>query len=235
MLVWTSYLSSGVFPHLSCGILARMKRVHRFEAFGRLTAVRNVGRHPHGGEKWECKCACGSKTFVRHYALLSGHTTSCGCSRRESMRRAGLRNKKHGECSPKRRRPEYSAWCAMRNRCRNPRNRAYSRYGGRGITVDPRWESFERFLADMGTRPSPHHSLERVDNDGPYSPANCIWATRKQQARNRRRMRKVTAFGRTQLVCEWAEEVEIPQVVIGSRLAHGWSPERALTEAYHPL
>lgn len=82
--------------------------------------------------------------------------------------------------------PEYCAWKGMKRRCLNPRAKDFSRYGGRGITVDPAWAMFSNFLADMGCRPTARHSLERIANDRGYSPGNCMWATRKEQARNRK-------------------------------------------------
>jgi hypothetical protein len=101
---------------------------------------------------------------------------------------------KHGEARKGRRTPEYTSWCHLKSRCLNMNNRKFPDYGGRGITVSQEWrESYPTFLADMGRRPSPAHSLDRRDNNGGYSKANCRWATAKEQANNQRPRKKPSA------------------------------------------
>ena len=130
--------------------------------------------------------------------------------------------------------PEYTAWLDMRHRCNCSTYRRYADWGGRGISVAPAWDSFEQFLADMGPRPSPTHSLDRVNNDLGYSVDNCHWATRKEQARNRRDRKRLTFRGRSLFACEWSELTGIPEKTISDRLKWGWSVEETLTLSIQP-
>jgi len=125
--------------------------------------------------------------------------------------------------------PEYRVWGSMIKRCCNPKANRYDRYGGRGISVCERWQSFEAFFEDMGPRPSPKHSIERRNNDGNYEKANCYWATWKEQARNKRTSRMLEFNGKTMCLAAWAEETGIASKVLCLRLRIGWSIERALT------
>ncbi|WP_155054542.1 hypothetical protein [Streptomyces blattellae] len=145
--------------------------------FGRLTVVGEPTRG--ANSRIEVRCDCGSEKTIALRAL--GTTTnSCGCLGKET---ASARARKHG----KRDTPEYRIWQGMKWRCLNPNYKPYPRYGGRGIKVCDRWiDSFEAFLADVGPRPSPKHTLDRLDNDGNYEPGNVAWRTYKEQAQNKR-------------------------------------------------
>jgi hypothetical protein len=114
-------------------------------------------------------------------------------------------------------------------RCCGTRRTNYPMYGGRGIKVCERWQnSFEAFLADMGERPSPKHTIERKDNNGDYTPSNCRWATICEQARNRRNNRLGTLNGKTQSIAAWAEERGANLQRVYSRLSRGWTLEQAI-------
>lgn len=203
-----------------------VKRGWRFQdlvgtRFTRLVVTELISMKP---TIWLCRCDCGADTAVGARHLKSGVTQSCGCLHREIM---VARNSSHGLCEL----PEYSIWLGMRNRCNNPNEIGWKNYGGRGISVCERWNSFENFLADMGNRPSSSHSIDRFPNpNGNYEPSNCRWATDKDQARNTRRNRMLTAHGKTQCLAAWSEELVIPASRIIARLNRGWNDERALFE-----
>lgn len=143
---------------------------------------------------------------------------------------------RHGEARNRRQTPEYRTWGCMLSRCRNPNVERYPEYGGRGITVCDRWLDYKNFLADMGRRPSPSHSIERIDTDGNYEPGNCKWATRSEQARNRRpfehnggRVKLLTAMGETKRLHEWARQFGLHPGALAMRLRSGWDTETAIT------
>ena len=138
-----------------------------------------------------------------------------------------LKTTTHGEPDSS---PEYMAWIGMKDRCMNPKNKRYSFYGGRGITVCEAWQmSFSQFLSDMGRRPSSSHSLDRINNALGYSPGNVRWATKVEQARNKRSNHLLSFNNITQCLSAWAEETGIRANTIKERLNIGWSVEDALT------
>jgi hypothetical protein len=120
----------------------------------------------------------------------------------------------------------YRTWHAMTRRCIDPRNLSFHNYGGRGISYCERWKDFEEFLHDMGLRPD-GTSLDRIDNDGPYSPENCRWATAEMQHRNKRSNRLVTYKGETKCIVDWARFLGVTRMLLTSRLDRGWSVELA--------
>lgn len=143
--------------------------------------------------------------------------------------RTNLSRRTHGKRG-KRLLKEYDIWVEMRARCRNPRHRSYRHYGGRGITICPAWlESFEAFYRDMGPKPE-ETSLERVDNDGPYSPDNCRWIPKQQQSRNRRNCLKVTYRGQQVKLVDLAEEAPVSLRTLRFRIfRYGMSVEEAMS------
>lgn len=199
--------------------------------FGRLTVTgysRSKPKRKSGGSAhlWMTVCTCGTKKEVIGNNLTVGHTRSCGCLHRELSRE---RQTTHGESPSGSNSSEFGVWISMLARCRNSNSKNFPRYGGRGIKVCGRWvESYENFLADMGRKPSPSHSIDRIDNNGNYEPSNCRWASRNEQARNTSRNRILTHQGRSKCAAEWAEITGLSRSTILRRLKLGWALADAL-------
>jgi hypothetical protein len=194
------------------------------DPYGRLTVVSEAPpkQYPSGTRRaFICKCECGNVVTALLSDLRDEHTTSCGCRQRECCAQMKLSHGQHASLA-------YTSWNGMLQRCHNPDNPSYARYGARGIVVCDRWRSsFADFLKDMGHRPD-GFSIERVDNEGPYSPENCVWASSLTQNRNKRSNVMLTYQGVTRAASEWASVLGIPPQTLYSRLARGWPIEKAL-------
>jgi hypothetical protein len=197
------------------------------QRFGRLTVLRFVEVR-RSQSMYACLCDCGQETMARAERLKNGKKRSCGCLMREVATAVLARGRlKHGFCLggfPR----WYHIYLGMVARCTNTAATGFQQYGGRGIRVCDRWlKSPADFLADMGEPPE-DLSLDRIDNDGPYSPENCRWATRVEQQNNRRCNRNITHQGKTQSLSEWAREIGLTNATLTKRL-RSWSVDMALT------
>jgi len=190
------------------------------QRFTRLVVVEEVDTGKRG-RWWRCQCDCGQATVAITAKLRNGHKRSCGCLKDDEW--LGATHGMHGT-------PEHGVWEGIKRRCFMPNEVAYQHYGERGITMDPRWrDDFAAFLADVGRRPSPKHTIERIDVDGHYEPGNVRWATLKEQARNKRNNRLITLRGETLTLAEWCERFDISPKNVVARERIGWSIYDALT------
>lgn len=196
------------------------------QRFARLFVVSRAENSSLGCTRWHAVCDCGERVVVTGSKLRSGHTRSCGCLHRDEARGRQCRPTSEAKTA------EYRSWKAMRARCANPKNNRYRLYGARGIGVCARWlASYDDFLRDMGRKPSPSHTLDRLNVNGDYEPSNCRWATPREQANNARFNHVLEHVGRRLSIADWARETGIPASTLHARISrHGWSVARALTE-----
>lgn len=211
----------------SCGCLARSKFPDPEIGFrsGKLVVT---GPFATLGESRmaTCKCDCGAQYDARTSQLRNASVFSCGCMQvhRTSMKHG------HTRIIDGKRSRTYTIWINMRNRCSDPKNKRWSRYGGRGISVCERWQSFENFLADMGEATA-GLTLERIRVNEGYSADNCKWATHKEQANNMTNNRRLAFDGENLTIAEWNERIGISYTALYQRInSSKWSVEKALTE-----
>lgn len=195
----------------NCGLRANFVD-HTGERFGRLVARKFIPGGPK--PKWECICDCGKITFVVASSLVRGDSQSCGCLAGEIR---GLATRRHGLT----RGSFHNTWINIRQRCQNPNNTGYNRYGGRGISVCERWQSFDAFAEDMLPTWKEGLSIERIDVNGNYEPDNCVWATPTEQARNRESTERFEVKGEVLTVPEISEKYSIRQHAIWKRIRSG--------------
>lgn len=185
------------------------------EQKGYLTVIGKMNIQNPGNIRWGCKCICGTVCVVTTNNLNTGHTISCGCGGRVSDKLFSVYGKFSGEKIPE----EYYCWAAMKSRCYNDKNASYKDYGGRGIVVCGRWlNSFENFVNDMGRRPSLDHSIDRIDNNGNYTPKNCKWSTSSEQSNNTRRNKIIEFDGKSMTLTQWGNFLGINPRTLRSKL-----------------
>ena len=201
------------------------------QIFGRLTVIDFAYTSKGRKAYWNCLCECGKRTVVSGDKLRSGRTKSCGCLQDE-LRKKGLNHRTHGMTNTK----LYVIWCNMKARCYSENCDMYYNYGGRGIRVCDEWRNSFKNFAEWAFSSGYTNglSIERKNVDGNYEPNNCLWIPLREQAFNQRRSHRLTAFGKTQTIGEWANETGLKYDTIERRInQYGWTAEEALTIAPH--
>lgn len=185
---------------------------------GSLTAIKPTSKNAYRQTLWLCQCDCGNTVEVVGNNLSNGHHKSCGCRRKGNGATHGMAGTR-----------EYRAWVGMWQRCTNPKEAEYHLYKDR---VPPEeWRSFEKFFEDVGPRPGPGYSLDRIDNSKPYGPGNCRWATRKQQGRNTSQNLLVDVHGIPTPLVEACEQLGLKYRLVYTRITRlGWDFQRAITQ-----
>lgn len=191
------------------------------QIFTRLTVISLWGHSADGKRNyWLCRCECGKFVVIESSKMRSGNTQSCGCLRSE---RISARRTSHGASTT----TEYKSYNTAWHRCNNPKMTGYSYYGGRGIEF--RFTSFQEFLDHVGLKPSPTHSIDRIDPDGHYEIGNVKWSTKKEQSINTRRKRLLTVYGETKRIGEWAEQTGLTRSALEYRQEQGYCDDCILS------
>lgn len=194
--------------------------------FGKLKVIERGQNFKNGKASWICQCDCGKvkEKAVTGYDLKSGRVQSCGCKYLESNKG---KNKMHGDTGIR----LYRIWVGMRNRCYCKSAHSYHNYGARNIKVCDEWQDYENFKSwALSSGYADNLTIDRIDNNGNYSPDNCRWATYKQQERNKRGTIHITLDGETKTLAEWAEITGINRETIAWRIKNGWDSSELLIQ-----
>lgn len=195
--------------------------------YGRLTAVKQVENDKHNHRQWLCRCECGNEIVVLQNSLTSGRTRSCGCYYKETRRTSA---RTHGQSKTR----LFHIWAEMLERCKNTNRHDYKYYGGKGVTVCEEWKVFEVFAKwahESGY--AENLSIDRIDSNGDYTPANCRWADWVTQMNNTNRNHFITANGETHTVAEWSRITGISLSTLNYRISGGWKPEDIISKSKH--
>lgn len=207
-----------------------MSKINYIEGqkLGNLTFISRF-EHPNKKDpKATFRCECGKEFVCKIYSVKSFVTKSCGCMKLKFM---SENLSKHGHIKNGKKSPEYGSWQAMHARCNNPKHQNYERYQQLGITVCEEWSTFDKFIEDMGLKPSPEHTIDRIENTKGYYKENCRWATKKEQQRNKRDTTFVEYKGQIKSVPEWAELLGFSLPTLYGRIVkRKWDTQRAFTE-----
>lgn len=191
-------------------------KIHAGQRFNAFTTIRpeRIGRH----SGWLCLCDCGTQKAVYTSKLTKGLYKSCGCMRSRLLSESATTHGRTKETVP----PEYRVWRGIKSRCLNPNHNSFSHYGGRGITISEAWvNDYEAFFLHVGPRPSPLHSIERIDNEGGYHPGNVRWATATEQGANKRNNRVLTINGTPMNIAEASRILGVKYGTLWYRLENG--------------
>lgn len=188
--------------------------------FSRLVAVERMA----GGKRgtWLFQCDCGQTKEISHHNVIAGLSKSCGCLKSEMMKAKWAKHPRPSKT------PMYKIWIGIKERCFQENSTNFHHYGGRGITMSYAWYDYNTFKADMGERPSPKHSIDRIDTNGNYCKENCKWSTRSEQCNNKRNNVNITIGPVTLTAAQWEKERGFKPSFITKRINGGWSPEMAV-------